>query len=170
MGRGKGISYLRRRKWIGGERFVRGLWVGVCSTVFVVLTHSSWHENVSGRRESDTKYRWSWIMITYHIHTVVFFRSLDQLDWSTLILSDNAQHTEVSLFDPWMSFILTSHDNFVCVYSSITDKTKVRREGGKVSVLWNSKAWRNWNLSHTRWSGEMVHCCHTHPNTSVSRI
>ena len=39
-----------------------------------------------------------------------------------------------------------------------TDKTKSRRGGGKVSVLWKTKrpSLRNWSLSHIRWS------CHTH--------
>ena len=32
-----------------------------------------------------------------------------------------------------------------------------------------AKAWGNWSLSHTRWSGEMLRCCHTHLDTSVSR-
>ena len=40
----------------------------------------------------------------------------DQLDWSTLILSVNIQHTQVSLFDPRLEFILPRHDNFVWVY------------------------------------------------------
>ncbi len=31
------------------------------------------------------------------------------------------------------------------------------------------KSWGIWILSQTRWNGTMIHCCHTHLNTSVSR-